>query len=82
MTGNFLYFFQQGNSLPGQWYEVWSVHFGSTTEIPDFVNGLAGAIQMLFLKSISLQRAKRSSLERINKCRVNITASRVNSRPC
>ena len=43
---------------------------------------VAGMVQILCLKSISLQRAKRSSLERMNRCNVSTTASRVNSRPC
>ncbi len=38
-------------------------------------------IQIPLLKSISRQRAKRSSLERINRCRVSVTASRVSVRP-
>lgn len=46
------------------------------------VSRVAGMVQILCLKSISLQRAKRSSQERINRWSVSTTASLVSCRPC
>lgn len=84
MAGKFLYLFQNGNRPAGERHDMRSTHFCATTGKPHFVDGLAGGgmVQILCLKSISLQRAKRSSLERMNRCSVSTTASRVSSRPC
>lgn len=84
MAGKLLYLFQNGNRLAGERYDMRGRIFAPRPEnrTLSMASRVAGMVQILFLKSISLQRAKRSSLERMNRCNVSTTASRVNSRPC
>ena len=82
MAGKLLYLFQKGNRLAGTICGVRIFAPRPENRTLSMASRVAGMVQILCLKLISLQRAKRSSLERMNRCSVSTTASRVNSRPC